>query len=126
MAAGEPDLAAFRCPHCNALVDESHKPGMVAGAGDHFKEKGHPFEPPLFCDYAATDTLTHLVERHQKPSFSIASRISLGEPYPKRFGSSGSIFNELFSSHHGAPSAGKLEPDLSGVRAVIVLSEDTK
>ena len=28
--AGEPDTAAFRCPHCNALVDESHKPGMVA------------------------------------------------------------------------------------------------
>jgi phage terminase large subunit GpA-like protein len=29
-AAGEPDTASFRCPHCNALVEESHKPGMVA------------------------------------------------------------------------------------------------
>jgi phage terminase large subunit GpA-like protein len=27
--AGEPERAAFRCPACNALVDESHKPGMV-------------------------------------------------------------------------------------------------
>ncbi|HEY8007727.1 MAG TPA: terminase gpA endonuclease subunit [Methylocella sp.] len=28
--AGEPKTAAFRCPHCSALVDETHKPAMVA------------------------------------------------------------------------------------------------
>lgn len=27
---GEPEEAAFRCPHCGALVDEKHKPDMVA------------------------------------------------------------------------------------------------
>jgi phage terminase large subunit GpA-like protein len=30
---GEPEKAAFRCPHCSALIDESHKVAMVeAGA----------------------------------------------------------------------------------------------
>jgi len=28
---GEPDLAAFRCPHCESLVHEKHKAEMVAG-----------------------------------------------------------------------------------------------
>jgi phage terminase large subunit GpA-like protein len=27
---GRPETAAFRCPHCAALVEERHKPGMVA------------------------------------------------------------------------------------------------
>jgi hypothetical protein len=27
--SGEPERAAFRCPHCEALVEERHKPGMV-------------------------------------------------------------------------------------------------
>lgn len=27
---GEPEKAAFRCPHCDALTDEKHKPDMVA------------------------------------------------------------------------------------------------
>src|SRR5262249_45977143 len=28
--AGEPERAAFRCPHCEELVEERHKPGMVS------------------------------------------------------------------------------------------------
>ena len=28
--AGQPETASFRCPHCNALVEEAHKAGMVA------------------------------------------------------------------------------------------------
>jgi phage terminase large subunit GpA-like protein len=28
--AGKPETAAFRCPHCEAVVDERHKPEMVA------------------------------------------------------------------------------------------------
>jgi phage terminase large subunit GpA-like protein len=30
---GQPETAAFRCPHCDALVDERHKPGMIRDGG---------------------------------------------------------------------------------------------